>query len=81
MAVRWNPDTCFCILDIDNGVLTKVVQKCELHKNVIDRSLVSEVESMNRFWNQKIPAKPTKEQVEKNTKAKYDEKQTTRRRT
>jgi len=81
MAIRWNPDTCFCILDIDNGILVNVVQKCELHKAVNDRDIVSTVQTMNRTWNQKIPANPTKEQVEKNTKAKYDEKETTRRRT
>jgi len=79
MTIRWNPDTCFCILDIDNGILVKVVQKCDLHKSVNDRDMVSTVETMNRFWNAKIPAKPTREQVEENTKAKEAEKQKTRR--
>ena len=79
MTIRWNPDTCFCILDVTNGVLTNVVQKCELHKGVDDRILLATVQNMNKFWNSKTPRDPTREQVNQSLKDKRKEKESTRR--
>jgi len=42
MTIRWTPDTCNCIVDLEQGTTKYVdwVQKCEGHKDLDGQKLV-----------------------------------------
>ena len=52
MVQRWTPDTCNCILLINNDYTEMLdwEQKCAEHKKVPDKKLFSEVKKTNRKY-------------------------------
>lgn len=78
MTIRWTPDTCFCLVDIDvNYNLENIIERCEKHKNTPEQNFMLIVG--NHCRNFQLPANPTAQQAIQNGLDKRAEKESTRR--
>jgi len=44
----WSPDTCQCIIEINNETFIDYIQKCQIHKNFNDQDLLDRILFHNR---------------------------------
>jgi len=81
MTLFWIPDTCFCAFYVkdDFSSIEKIIQRCELHKDTAESILLKTVQGFNKYWNDRAPTTPTKEQIDILVKEKFDEKMKTKR--
>ena len=62
MTILWIPDSCLCEIEIDeNSDFVSWFNKCELHKNINENSLLNVVLTHNRNFNRRF-TNPTKDE-------------------
>lgn len=74
MTIRWTPDTCNCIVDLEQGTTKYVdwVQKCLVHKDLNGQKLVDGI--INQCKKFQIKENYTKQDMKNNVIEKQNEK-------